>query len=183
MDTTDGRNIQLPVLACQHCGHEWIPRIASLSRRCPKCKTPFWNRPRRRGNEGLRILLLGILADLAEQTGRAVKPTECILEQTRGATAYHLRVPGRSSRQVIAQAHLRPEGSRTLGVGGEPCVVVRVYAQFLDVTRPPLSEHFYPTASYGVQGTGELQVAIRRMGDESFQIALAALTQAARAVI
>lgn len=41
------------VYLCDRCGHEWIPRNA-LDRRdedelptvCPKCKSPYWNRPR-----------------------------------------------------------------------------------------------------------------------------------------
>ncbi len=34
---------------CDRCGHEWIPRGASEQepRVCPKCKSPYWNRPRK----------------------------------------------------------------------------------------------------------------------------------------
>jgi len=34
---------------CERCGHEWIPRDSEYEpATCPKCKSPYWNRPRRR---------------------------------------------------------------------------------------------------------------------------------------
>lgn len=34
---------------CERCGHEWIPRgdVAGEPKTCPKCKSPYWNRPRK----------------------------------------------------------------------------------------------------------------------------------------
>ena len=33
---------------CDRCGHEWIPRRADNEPAvCPKCKSPYWNRPRK----------------------------------------------------------------------------------------------------------------------------------------
>lgn len=34
---------------CDRCEHEWIPRGESEGepRVCPKCKSPYWNRPRK----------------------------------------------------------------------------------------------------------------------------------------
>jgi len=33
---------------CDRCGHEWIPKYAENEPAvCPKCKSPYWNRPRR----------------------------------------------------------------------------------------------------------------------------------------
>jgi DNA-directed RNA polymerase subunit RPC12/RpoP len=44
---------------CLRCAHEWVPRGIELPegkkppepkeepRVCPKCKSPYWNRPRR----------------------------------------------------------------------------------------------------------------------------------------
>ena len=39
------------VFTCERCGHEWIPRKPwkegdPLPTVCPKCKSPYWNRPR-----------------------------------------------------------------------------------------------------------------------------------------
>jgi DNA-directed RNA polymerase subunit RPC12/RpoP len=32
---------------CSRCGHEWIPRdFATEPSVCPKCKSPYWNKPR-----------------------------------------------------------------------------------------------------------------------------------------
>jgi len=42
---------KVPVLGyhCQRCGHEWLSRKNSKGepRVCPKCKSPYWNRPRK----------------------------------------------------------------------------------------------------------------------------------------
>lgn len=33
---------------CERCEHEWIPRNKNEPAVCPKCKSPYWNRPRRK---------------------------------------------------------------------------------------------------------------------------------------
>lgn len=33
---------------CERCNHEWIPRDSEQEPSvCPKCKSPYWNRPRK----------------------------------------------------------------------------------------------------------------------------------------
>lgn len=33
---------------CDRCGHEWVPKTEGfVPAVCPKCKSPYWNRPRR----------------------------------------------------------------------------------------------------------------------------------------
>lgn len=37
---------------CERCEHKWLPRDAEsdepkLPRVCPKCKSPYWNSPRK----------------------------------------------------------------------------------------------------------------------------------------
>jgi DNA-directed RNA polymerase subunit RPC12/RpoP len=33
---------------CERCSHEWIPKDAENEPAvCPKCKSPYWNRPRK----------------------------------------------------------------------------------------------------------------------------------------
>jgi len=33
---------------CDRCDHEWVPRDADAEPAvCPKCKSPYWNKPRR----------------------------------------------------------------------------------------------------------------------------------------
>lgn len=39
------------VYSCERCEHSWIPRGAITGEEetplvCPKCKSPYWNRPR-----------------------------------------------------------------------------------------------------------------------------------------
>jgi predicted Zn-ribbon and HTH transcriptional regulator len=40
--------VMLAGFRCERCGHEWVPRDKSQEPRvCPKCKSPYWDRPRR----------------------------------------------------------------------------------------------------------------------------------------
>jgi len=33
---------------CERCEHQWVPRSKDEEPRvCPKCKSPYWNTPRR----------------------------------------------------------------------------------------------------------------------------------------
>ena len=35
---------------CERCGYEWIPRDLEVEpEACPKCKSPYWNRPKKHG--------------------------------------------------------------------------------------------------------------------------------------
>ncbi len=33
---------------CERCGHEWLPRKGEEPKVCPRCKSPYWNTPRKR---------------------------------------------------------------------------------------------------------------------------------------
>ena len=33
---------------CERCEHQWVPRTGEAPRVCPKCKSPYWDRPRQR---------------------------------------------------------------------------------------------------------------------------------------
>ncbi|MFP3278560.1 MAG: hypothetical protein RXO43_03330 [Candidatus Micrarchaeota archaeon] len=35
------------IYKCLRCGHVWAARGKEEPRVCPKCKSPYWNRPRR----------------------------------------------------------------------------------------------------------------------------------------
>lgn len=39
-------NITLEGYKCERCGHEWIPRTKEYPVICPKCKSPYWDRPK-----------------------------------------------------------------------------------------------------------------------------------------
>jgi Zn finger protein HypA/HybF involved in hydrogenase expression len=32
---------------CERCKHVWVPREEDYPRVCPKCKSPYWDRPRK----------------------------------------------------------------------------------------------------------------------------------------
>jgi len=40
--------IKLLKLKCQRCPHEWYPRAPRLPKVCPKCKSPVWDKPRKK---------------------------------------------------------------------------------------------------------------------------------------
>lgn len=42
--------IQVDAWKCERCEHVWVPRSLDMNvepKVCPKCKTPYWNVPRR----------------------------------------------------------------------------------------------------------------------------------------
>jgi predicted Zn-ribbon and HTH transcriptional regulator len=41
--------VTLEGYVCDRCGHKWIPRskIDEAPTICPKCKSPYWNKPRK----------------------------------------------------------------------------------------------------------------------------------------
>ena len=32
-------------LNCERCGHKWLQRGSSEPKFCPKCKSPYWQKP------------------------------------------------------------------------------------------------------------------------------------------
>jgi len=32
---------------CERCNHTWVPRDKNEPMVCPKCKSPYWNKPRK----------------------------------------------------------------------------------------------------------------------------------------
>lgn len=40
---------ELPTLKCLRCGHTWIPRRPKEPKVCPKCNSPYWNKPKWKG--------------------------------------------------------------------------------------------------------------------------------------
>jgi predicted Zn-ribbon and HTH transcriptional regulator len=41
--------VMLEGYKCERCGHTWLPRATTedIPTICPKCKSPYWNKPRR----------------------------------------------------------------------------------------------------------------------------------------
>ena len=44
------KKVEIKVLGyrCERCGHEWVPRKENEPKVCPKCKSPYWDRPRKK---------------------------------------------------------------------------------------------------------------------------------------
>ena len=40
--------IELPIRHCKRCAHKWILRTDKEPLVCPKCKSPYWDKERRR---------------------------------------------------------------------------------------------------------------------------------------
>jgi len=40
--------IMLKGYVCERCNHKWVPRDKQKPLVCPKCKSPYWDRKRRR---------------------------------------------------------------------------------------------------------------------------------------
>jgi DNA-directed RNA polymerase subunit RPC12/RpoP len=47
--------VKLSGYRCERCDHEWVPREKDQEPRvCPKCKSPYWDRPRQSESNGKR---------------------------------------------------------------------------------------------------------------------------------
>ena len=40
--------INIKAYQCERCGHMWVPRREEKPRVCPKCKSPYWDKPRKK---------------------------------------------------------------------------------------------------------------------------------------
>ena len=56
--TTDTKGVRFPGMGrvqvwawvCERCDHWWVPRVRDTDKEprvCPKCKSPYWNVPRK----------------------------------------------------------------------------------------------------------------------------------------
>ena len=44
------QEIKVLKCTCERCRHEWITRSIDKPRVCPKCKSPYWDIPRKKPN-------------------------------------------------------------------------------------------------------------------------------------
>ncbi len=44
--------IKVFYLECLRCGHKWLPRRPVAPKACPKCNSPYWNKPRKYKRKG-----------------------------------------------------------------------------------------------------------------------------------
>ena len=45
-----GMKVEITRLECKRCGHVWIPKQEEV-RICPHCKSPYWDKERRKKKE------------------------------------------------------------------------------------------------------------------------------------
>lgn len=48
--------ITLPGWKCERCGHEWRGKTSEPPKCCGKCKSPYWQSPRKKETNGTRLL-------------------------------------------------------------------------------------------------------------------------------
>ena len=41
-----GYNVLILGNKCYRCGHKWVQREEDKPRICPKCKSPYWDKPK-----------------------------------------------------------------------------------------------------------------------------------------
>jgi DNA-directed RNA polymerase subunit RPC12/RpoP len=41
--------IMINIYNCLRCKHEWAGRLDRAPKVCPKCKSPYWNKPKWKG--------------------------------------------------------------------------------------------------------------------------------------
>ena len=46
-----GYKVKLIGNKCYRCGHEWLQRDQDKPTICPKCKSPYWDKPRQNKQE------------------------------------------------------------------------------------------------------------------------------------
>ena len=46
------KKVPLMGYRCERCDHKWLPRNNNTPKVCPKCKSPYWDRPKKNKNKG-----------------------------------------------------------------------------------------------------------------------------------
>lgn len=183
MDNT----IELPTLRCLRCGHTWIPRKPAPPKNCPRCISPYWNKPKWKEGKnrimtdiGIIKILIFILVSLAADCEKQIQPYRCILEPTKKEHGFHYKVPNSTRRQVIAWGNPLPTGSKE-DIAGRPCVKVGVYGGLLKSNDPTISKYWNPKGYWGNEG--EAQAAIYEINDDGYRAMSYALIMAAKELI
>jgi hypothetical protein len=62
---------------CERCGYEWVPRdIEQEPKNCPRCKSPYWNRPRKNASPTGYPAFCNAVRTALEKAGRPLTWTE-----------------------------------------------------------------------------------------------------------
>ncbi|KHO47800.1 MAG: hypothetical protein QT00_C0002G0462 [archaeon GW2011_AR5] len=47
----DKVKITLEGYRCARCKYEWVPRLEAYPKVCPHCKSPYWDKPRKKAKD------------------------------------------------------------------------------------------------------------------------------------
>lgn len=48
--------INIRAYQCERCSHRWVPRQQEKPRVCPRCKSPYWDLPRKNKNNSDEVV-------------------------------------------------------------------------------------------------------------------------------
>lgn len=63
---------------CLRCDHRWWPRTPSRTLRCPRCKSPYWDRPRRTVQDVKKDTRIETGAAVATGNDKPARPREAL---------------------------------------------------------------------------------------------------------
>lgn len=52
--------INISGFICERCNHKWVARNKDNPRVCPKCKSPYWDKPRRKKSAHFSLFRSGV---------------------------------------------------------------------------------------------------------------------------
>ena len=61
--------IKLTTLDCLRCGHNWVPKKTEV-RLCPKCKSPYWDKPRKITKQVASVISTSTSAEIKKAVDR-----------------------------------------------------------------------------------------------------------------
>lgn len=131
-------------------------------------------------NQAIRHRLVGILDSLARSWQNAVAPCNARFELTPRQYGYRYVVPDRPGKQGIAFADYFVRCSPTHNKN-EPCAIIAVDASLLNDKDAAYKLSYFPKANWG--NTGEVHIAVCRIGDSDYRLALRALVEATRSLL
>lgn len=128
-------------------------------------------------NQTVRHSLEHILEKLAQECeGQMGRPVKC--ELTPKGREWSFMIPNSSRKQRIAGGGVNSRHSLSHGKD-RPCAIVAVQASLLNHTHSAYVVRYIADTQWGRQGRGEVHIAVCRIGDSDYGLALKSLTEAA----
>jgi hypothetical protein len=90
---------------CLRCEHRWWPRSPMRTLRCPGCKSPYWDRPRRTVQDGKKSPRREAGATVAEPRKQAIGTGESLSFAMAMELLRRLKAEGRSWTELRHELH------------------------------------------------------------------------------